>query len=195
MKTKWLTTSGIVFFTVCMSVAICEEPPKTDSKKSEAVSEAVKEIPVTVEVARDQAKLMHEIYVATLEVIHDRYFHGERAIVPARAMEDIFFVIQRKTKAEARWISVNAKAMSVNHKPQNDFEKLAAREIAKGKEVVESISEGYYRRAGAIPLNTNCIGCHAGLFSAQSKKPKFAGLVISIPIQTDAAKNVATPKK
>lgn len=137
---------------------------------------------VSVEVARDRAKLMHDIYSSTLDVMHHRYFHGEKAAIPARAMEDIFAEMKLQSKSEARWISVNVRAMSIDHEPETEFEKKAAREITAGKKDIEEVEDGYYRRAIAIPLTGGCISCHEGSFRAPSKTSKFAGLVISIPI-------------
>ena len=138
---------------------------------------------LTLDAARDRAKTMHDIYAATLEVLHRRYFHGDRATVPARAMQDIFKEIERQSRTEARWIAASMKPMSIDHKPTSEFEKDAAKEIAAGTEQVEIVEDGYYRRAGAILLSDGCIGCHGGFFKPQSKKPKFAGLVISVPIR------------
>ncbi|QDU97146.1 c-type heme family protein [Lignipirellula cremea] len=150
---------------------------------------------VPLEQARDRAKVMHELYAATLEVMHHRYFHGDRAIVPARAMEDIFETIKQQSRAEARWISVNMQAMSIEHEPKTAFEKRAAKEIARGKEYFDTVEDGYYRRAGAIPLTGGCVSCHGGFFKAQSKGAKFAGLVISLPLLDPPAKedSQATP--
>ena len=143
---------------------------------------------VSVAVARDRAKLMHDVYAATLHVMHERYFHDERAIVPARALEDVFTEIKRQSHTDARWISVNLKAMSIHHEPKSDFEKNAAKEIAKGKSELEVVEDGYYRRAGAIPLADGCISCHSGFFQQPSKTPRFAALVISVPLSSDSGK-------
>lgn len=137
---------------------------------------------VSVEVARDRAKVMHDVYAATLDVIHERYFHGDRAMVPARALEDVFEQIRGRSKVEARWISVSFKPMGLNHEPKSDFEKKAAEDLAKGKPEIEVVEDGYYRRAGAILFTEGCISCHAGFFKTPSKTPKFAGLVISVPV-------------
>lgn len=188
MKVIWLTASGIVML---IGVAFCADPPsivgdKTDGNApSSEESRVNRDNRVSIALARDRAKLMHDIYSATLDVMHERYFHGDRAMVPARAMEDIFSQIEQKSNTQARWISVNLKAMSVDHEPNSVFEKQAARELARGKTEVESIADGYYRRAGAIPLTSGCISCHGGFFKAPSKKPKFAGLVISIPVHNE----------
>ena len=141
---------------------------------------------VSLAVARDRAETMHEVYAATLETMHHHYFRGARARVPAKAMEDVFAELRRKTDIEARWISVSLQPMSINHKPNSDFEKRAAKEIAAGKAKVDAVEEGYYRRAGAIPLSGGCVACHGGLFKGVEGKSQFAGLVISIPVTADS---------
>ncbi|MGE0755942.1 MAG: DUF3365 domain-containing protein [Pirellulaceae bacterium] len=141
---------------------------------------------LSLEAARDRARLMHDIYAATLDAIHHRYFHGDRAVVPARAMEDVFRDMEWRTNTKSRWIGASFAPMSITHEPKTDFEKVAAHKIARGEEAVETIEEGYYRRAGSISLNQGCVSCHGGLFAANSTTPKFAGLIISIPVDKQA---------
>lgn len=143
---------------------------------------------VSVAVARDRAEVLHGVFVATLDVMHDHYFHEEKAIVPARAMEDVFAAMAHRQQIKARWISVNTRPMSVNHEPKSDFEKLAAKELATGKESLEQIDGGEYRRAAAVPLASGCIACHTGFFSPGPKSPKYAGLVITIPLAEGESK-------
>jgi hypothetical protein len=102
-------------------------------------------------------------------------------------MEDVFSEINRQSKAEARWIAVNATAMSIDHEPESEFEKRAVREIISGKSEYEAVEDGYYLRAGAISLGGGCMSCHGGFFRAPSTGKKFAGLVISIPIKQQRA--------
>ena len=59
----------------------------------------------------------------------------------------------------------------------------AARELAKGKNRIDAIDGGFYRSASAIPLTGGCVSCHGGFFRAPDKTPRFAGLVISIPVK------------
>ena len=141
---------------------------------------------VSLDVARDRARVMHEIYVATLDVIHHRYFHGDRAIIPARAMEDVFAQMKAQSAVEARWISVNLRAMSLNHEPKTPFEKRAAEALATGQPTFDAVEDGYYRHAGSIAMADGCVSCHGGFFREQSKTPRFAGLVISIPLKTES---------
>ena len=125
---------------------------------------------------------MHRIYAATLEVMHERYFHGDRAIVPARALEDVFAGIERDSKIKARWISVNTKAMSLHHEPKSEFEKRAATAIAAGQAAIEVTRDGYYWRAAVIPLGDSCVSCHTGFFNGPPKSPRYAALVIGLPV-------------
>lgn len=187
--------------TVCLALALIIVPlafgsddesigEKTSDKSNAADSEASitsdNESRVSLAVARDRAILMHRIYTSTLDVMHHRYFHVDRSIVPARAMEDVFSDLERETGSKANWISVNLKAMSLNHEPASEFEKQAAREIAAGRDEIEVVEDGFYRRATPIPLHGGCVSCHAGFSPQQSKKQKFAGLVISIPVTAQA---------
>lgn len=135
--------------------------------------------------ARERAQTMHSIYAATLEAMHDHYFHGERAIVPARALEDVFSEIARESKVEARWISVNTRAMSLHHEPKSEFEKLAAAALAKGQKEFELVEKDYYQRAGVIPLADGCVACHTNFFGSPPKTPRVAGLVIRVPLARD----------
>lgn len=186
---------------LCLSFTLRAEPTEGEKPAAATPSSDAKPTPkiddkdrVSVEVARDRAKLMHDIYSSTLNVMHHRYFHGEKAAIPARAMEDIFAEMKLQSKSEARWISVNLRAMSIDHEPETEFEKKAAREITSGKKDIEEIEDGYYRRAMAIPLTGGCISCHEGSFRAPSKTSKFAGLVISIPITVAPVPAPETPR-
>ncbi|RLS56330.1 MAG: DUF3365 domain-containing protein [Planctomycetota bacterium] len=165
-----------------------EEPPVPEKAVEKSTPPSIDdENRVPVAVARDRAKVMHDIYSATLDTIHHRYFHRDTAVIPARAMEDVFAEMKRNSQVEARWIAVNLRAMSIDHEPETEFEKQAARVIGGGQSEFEQIEGGYYRRATAIPLVNGCIACHEGSFRQPTKAPKFAGLVISIPVATEAA--------
>ena len=143
-----------------------------------------KDIPrVSVEVARDRAMLLQDVYLSTLDVIHHRYFHAEKAVIPARAMEDIFKDMQKARHIQARWIAVNLKPMGVDHEPKSDFEKHSVLKIKTGSRTVEAVDGGYYRRTVAIPLTGKCIDCHDAFREAASPTSKFAGLVISVPVK------------
>jgi|GEM_PF-246037 len=166
--------------------------PTAESERAVVGEEPLPESPA-VAAARHRAELMHAIYAETLHVMHERYFHGSRAIVPARAMEDIFKAMKRQSGVEARWMSVNVRAMSIHHEPQTEFELAAAKDIAAGQPAVEAITDGYYRRAGAIEMTAGCVACHDGFGKPPTNVPKFAALVISIPVPEDALLSADSP--
>jgi hypothetical protein len=195
MKATWLhgTGCGLLFGTawiLCAVAGLRAEPAEletNDAKDKQAASrsDVDESARVPVAIARDRVKVMQDIYAATLHMMHERYFHGERATVPARALQDVFAEIKRQSHTDARWISVNLKPMSIDHEPKTDFEKRAAKELAKGKTELEVVEDGYYRRAVSIPLGGGCIGCHAGSITDTSTAARFAGLVISMPVTSD----------
>ena len=165
----------------------CSDEPSAAAKPTNGKTAVLRKPPeasisrVSLEMARDRAKLLHEVYASTLDVMHRRYFHGDRATVPARAMEDVFSDVRREYSIEARWIAASLRAMNIDHDPETPFEKQAAREITSGKNEVEEVHSGYYRRAVAISLSGGCMHCHSGSLR-QSTRKHFAALVISIPI-------------
>lgn len=191
MRTSSYAIIALVVSLVALSLTWAGDPPPTDSA-NEIVANAAqaakkKEIPrVSLAVARDRARIMQDIYLATLETIHHRYFHGERAVVPARAMEDVFRDMQFRHQFESRWISASLGAMSLDHEPKTEFEKHAAKKLSAGEDGIETIEDGYYRRAGSVALNDGCLRCHAVSLGINNTKPRFAGLVISIPVEAGA---------
>lgn len=186
----WLVATGCLYSAVTLWAQSPDVKRGNSSPKNPETSvskiEDSKRVPL--EVARDRAKVMHDIYEVTLDVMHHRYFHRDTAVVPARALEDVFSEIKRQSHVEARWISVNLKAMSIDHEPISDFEKKAAKEISDGKLELDVVEDGYYRRAGAIPLSAGCVSCHAGLFREATRTPKYAALIISVPVLSEPEK-------
>lgn len=138
-----------------------------------------------VAAARERAKLLHDVYSTTLDVMHHHYFRRDGPVLPARAMEDVFEEMAGLSGGYANWISVNTKAMSINHEPSTEFEKKAAAALAAGKGEYEFIGKAVYRRAAVIPLRSSCVGCHTKMFSNLPDTPRFAGLVISIPLNAE----------
>ena len=177
---------GAAGFLLCCLVGLSLASPVVatgETKKAIAGQPEDGTLPVTVAEARAQAKLMHNVYAATLDAMHHHFFRRDRSVLPARAMEDVFAEMERQSNIKAGWIAVNTKAMSIHHEPKSDFEKQAARAIAAGKGEFELVENGVYHRAGAIPLGSGCVSCHTGFFAKGPQSQRFAGLVISVPIK------------
>lgn len=181
-RTETIAICGIGLLIGVIVLAFGEKPGRADPP-TEAAG-ATNPSPAIVS-ARERAQTMHQVYAATLEAMHEHYFHGERAIVPARALEDVFAEIARQSKIEARWISVNTKPMSIGHEPKGDFELQAAAALSKGDKHFERVDDEVYQRAGVIELSEGCVACHTGFFAAPPKTPRFAGLVIRVPLKRD----------
>lgn len=176
---RWLlaaTATGLGLLTLAVGPVGLSAGPKAEPKA------APDEKPMSVEEARERARLLHKVYSSTLDTMHHRYFRRDGATLPARALEDVFKDMEKETNIKARWIAVNTPAMSIHHEPETEFEKGAAREIGAGKAEVERVEGGVYERAGAIPLAAGCVGCHTNSFTTPVKTPRFAGLVIRIPV-------------
>ncbi len=111
--------------------SFCEPAAKKDDSRSER---DLKKPVLTVEQARDRAKLLHTTYESTLIVVHRAYFEeGKRMMVPARVLEDVFYWGDEENNGETRWISVNTKAMNIAHEAETEVEKQAARVLASGR--------------------------------------------------------------
>ena len=167
--------AGLVVLNADHSEVSAEQPKDTVKPSDEKA--------ISVEEARERAKLLHNVYSSTLDVMHHRYFRSDHAVLPARAMEDVFADLEKQSNIQARWISVNTTAMSIQHEPANEFEKKAASELASGKSAYEKVEGGFLLRAAAIPLKGGCVGCHTKPSPTPDKTPRFAGLVIRIPVK------------
>jgi hypothetical protein len=169
---------------LCIACTLNADPPAPPAKGKPA-EKSDDEKRVSVAVARDRAKLLHDVYSTTLDSMHRHFFRREGAVLPARALDDVFAEVDRKTKIKSRWIAVNTPAMSISHEPETAFEKKAAAELADGKAEYESTDKGEYLRATPIPLGAGCVGCHTKFGATDNKKARFAGLVVSIPVKDE----------
>jgi hypothetical protein len=140
-----------------------------------------------VEEARQRALLLHETCESVLFAMHRRYFLDDgRKPVPSRVLDDVFAENSRRSGVKARWMAVNAQVMTLGHEPQDEFERRAAKALARGEEAVEEIAAGRYRRAGVIPLSADCLKCHAPA-PLRPDVTRVAALVIEVPVKDDAA--------
>nr|MDP6060387.1 hypothetical protein [Pirellulaceae bacterium] len=182
-----VAAAGILFLANTLSAQPPEDSNSEPTDKGSPVATKQEGGKVlSLEAARDRAKLMQNIYAATLDVIHHRYFRNDRVTIPARAMEDVFSEIDRQENIKSSWIAVNGRAMSIDHEPEGEFELAAVKAISRGKDYFEQSNDGTYRRVGAIRLGGGCMNCH-GRFGSTSTSKRFAGLVIEIPLKPKEA--------
>lgn len=161
---------------VSMTLSAADEPADATN--------VTRTLPIPVAEARRQAELLHETFHATLQAIHQTYYRNDQGMtVPAVSMKSVFRELEERRKLEIRWLAINAQAMNIEHQPKTEFEKEAAKAIAKGDEQFEVIEGNVYRHVGAITLQSECLKCH--LPNRTSNKSRLAGLVISIPLQRE----------
>lgn len=135
----------------------------------------------SVKEARVRARLLHETIHATLQIVHHEYYREDEALkIPAATLQRVFRELANRQKVEVRWLAVNAQAMNADHRPRNDFEKLAVEALDSGKDEFDRVEKGVYQFAGAITLTSDCLKCHAP--NRTSNKDRTAGLVITMPL-------------
>lgn len=183
-STLTLGTLSVLLLTSVLWGEPQDEQPASKADDSETSEPEVERL--TVAEARRQAALLHEVYVRTLHTVHRTYFDEDsRDTIPARAMENVFRDIDRETGGKTRWIAVNTPAMNIDHKPEQGFEKDAARKLARGEREFERIEDGVYQRAGAVSLFAGCTKCHLSGIRPQKNVRSVAGLIISMPVKAD----------
>ena len=129
-----------------------------------------------------RAQILHEAFGGALQVMHRDYFREDQRLkLPSKSLEDVFAEMAETHQVELRWLAVNATAMSVDHKPQNEFEEKVVEVLSSGKDKYEAVNETSFQFAGSIPLSASCVKCHVR--NRTSNAEKKAALVISMPIR------------
>lgn len=161
--------------------------PAPTSLRAEDVSPTAEQTPsiaASVEEARIRARLLYRSLDGALQVMHRDLFDDEKSLrIPSRSLEDVFEVLEEKEQVKLRWIAVNAKPMSSESSPADDFEKEAAKVITSGKADYELAQDGVYRFAGMIRLSGQCLKCHVPM--RKSLEDRFSALVIQMPYETE----------
>jgi hypothetical protein len=138
----------------------------------------------SVEEARGRAKLLHGMIHDTLQIVHSRYFREDDGLpIPAATFKQVFRWAAERDGVELHWLAVDTRAMNIDHKPRDEFEKEAVKVLVAGGEEHERAEDGVYRHVGVITLGADCLKCHSPARS--SNKSRKAGLVIAIPIDKE----------
>ena len=150
-----------------------------EKQELEVRKESPEKLPLSEGEARRTARLLSEVMRSTLFSIHRNYFKPPlQQPIPSRALEDVFFRVSRHSGIMMEWLAVNAHAMSIEHRPDDDFERRAVRALDRGKSYYEETLSGEYRRADSITLFSNCIKCHTS-----SKPAPVAAVVVRVPLE------------
>ncbi|MEQ8789812.1 MAG: DUF3365 domain-containing protein [Pirellulaceae bacterium] len=137
--------------------------------------------PSAVLEARSRARVLHETIHGALQVMHRDFFDEEQGrVIPSRSLEDVFHELERSHHVTVRWMSVNTSAMNVDHEPQTEFEKNAAKALASGRKQYEEIARDGYQYAGLIRLSSRCLKCHVP--NRTSTEDRAAALTITMSL-------------
>ena len=150
-----------------------------DDDKESADTSASK--PASTEEARARARLLHEVIRGALQVMHRDFFDpDDKDRIPSSSLEDMFEVVEAEHGVKFRWLGVNAKTMSVDHRAEDDFEHAAVAALSKGALEHEATEGDTFRFVGTIRLHNTCLKCHVP--HRKSLETRAAGLAITIPI-------------
>ena len=137
--------------------------------------------PATVVEARARARLLHETIHGALQVMHRDFFDEEEShSIPSASLEDVFSELSKSYDVDAQWLIVDTDVVNVDHQPKDEFERKAAKELARGKPYFESAEKDRYRYAGPIRLASQCLKCHVK--NRTKLDDRTAGLLISMPL-------------
>ena len=168
-------------FLVMLAAMQSDAAPPKEVEPSQAP--AKEDLP-TVKEARARAKLLHETFRTTLDVVHHQFYREDEGLpIPAFTLKSVFEELERSQKVELRWLAVNAEPMNVDHVAKSDFEKKAVQAIAAGQESYELAEGGVYRSVGAITLTSDCLKCHVP--NRTSTRNRLAGLSISLRVKQE----------
>lgn len=170
-----LTIALLLFLLVPGAHTEPDDTPEAPEKTAAAANR-----PATVEEARGRARLLHEAFHGTLQIMHRDFFDpDDRHRIPSASLEDVFDELARAWGVTLTWLGVNAETLDVDHEPQDDFEKKAVAALASGKEEFEAVEGDLYRRVGVIVLHNRCLKCHVP--DRTSLEDRVAGLAITMP--------------
>ncbi|UUO07811.1 DUF3365 domain-containing protein [Blastopirellula sp. J2-11] len=174
---------GIAFLLGASRFPLQQGAVLADEANTEITSQAAK-ASIPLPEARARARLLHETIHGALQVVHRDFFdEDESHAIPSRSLEDVFAELARSHHVTIRWISVNTDAMNIDNEPTSPFEKIAAKQLAKGQPEHEAVEQNQYHFAGAIRLSSRCLKCHVP--HRTNTNDRKAGLVISMPVEQE----------
>lgn len=183
---------------ICLITLLLGISPPTavaeDEAKSEKPEISEEDFPANAEEARGRARWMHEALHGALQVMHRDFFgDGEEGLsLPSQSLEDVFLQMAAAWGVELRWLGVNA-TKDVDHNPQDNFEKDAAKAIAAGELEYYAVERGKFRYVGMIRLQNECLKCHVP--RRTSLEDRFAGLALIMPMKKSTSATETSDKQ
>jgi hypothetical protein len=138
---------------------------------------------VAVDRARDQIKMLDDLYKTAVVGINDTYVEKQGDVPAAMVAGKVFDAMRKKGYHDARLIDVTGKPMNDENTPKTAFEKKAAKAIVDGKDWFEEVGEKdgkpVFRAATLVPaVSKTCAACHR-----KKVGDKLGGIVYELPIK------------
>ncbi|TWU48679.1 hypothetical protein Poly51_45800 [Rubripirellula tenax] len=170
------------FFALILIASLLALSPLSAQKPSEQSQAEKISAATSVAEARARARLLHESFRGTLQVVHRDFFDEDNAhAIPSASIEDVFDVLAESYQVQLKWLIVETDIINVDHKPSDAFERAAVAALKNGKPNHEEVEENRYRFAGPIRLASQCLKCHVK--HRTSTEDRTAGLSISMPLE------------
>ncbi len=132
--------------------------------------------------AKVRSQLLHEMIHGALQVMHRDFFkEEEKSKIPSESLEDVFGEMEKTWGVKIEWLAVDTKAMNVDHRADDAFERKAVEVISAGSDSHEMKDGAVLRYAGVIPLGNRCLKCHVP--DRTSLEERKAAVVISMPLR------------
>jgi hypothetical protein len=134
-------------------------PAAAQEKQAKAPDKAA------VERAREQVKMLDDLYKTAVVGINDTYVEKQADIPAAVVAAHVFDVMKKKGYHSARLVDASGKPKSKVNLPDTEFEKKAIKEIRGGKTYYEEVGQAdgkpVFRAATVVPaVNNICAKCH-----------------------------------
>lgn len=118
-----------------------------------------------VERARQQVKMLDDIYKTAVVAITDKYVHKETDLPAATVAMGLFDAMKKKGWHDSRLIDASGHPYNDNNVAKDDFEKAAVKAITSGKPYYEQVVkvDGKQRLRAATPVPVvmkKCTMCH-----------------------------------
>ena len=144
---------------------------------------AKKPDPAAVARAREQVKMLDDLYKTAVVGINDTYVEKQADVPAALVAGHVFDVMRKKGYHDARLVDVSGKPKSKAAVARTDFEKAAVKAIQSGKayydEVGERDGKPVLRAATALPaVSKTCAACHS-----MKVGDKLGAIVYVLPIK------------
>ena len=143
---------GSASLAVAMSLLVLPTATAADGQESDPA----------VERARQQVKMLDELYKSAVVSITDKYQRGQPAIMVAK---DIFKAMEKGRYHSARLVDASGSPLGEGNVPKTDFEKRAATAMKAGKTYLEEVvgqgDDRRYLAATVVPaVHRRCAQCH-----------------------------------